>query len=77
MTKIPAPPEPGLRAELRAIESGQPHHWHCWISSDGHLWATCLHNTCGGSGTTVGSAGSPEGIARAIAEVEHEWQAAA
>lgn len=66
-----------LSAELAAVEQDNAlHHWHVWLSSEGRVWATSPHNTFGGCGTTV-DAGTSEGIARAIAVVEHAWQLAA
>lgn len=76
-TTASAPPEPGLRAELRAVEAANTrHHWHCWLSDSGCIWATSPHCEDAGSGTTV-SGGSPQAIAREIAEVEHLWELAA
>lgn len=77
-TPLPAPPEPGLRAELRAVEAAHPaHHWHCWLSSAGRVWASSPHcEEAYGSGTTVDGS-TPAQVDHEIAVTEHAWQAAA
>lgn len=63
-----------LSAALRAIERRHAaHHWHCWPSDEGRLWATSPHSPYGGSGTTVDADGAGV-LEREIARVEHDWE---
>jgi hypothetical protein len=68
--------EPGLRAELRAIEHAHP-HWHVWLSDEGRVWAVCLHLPFRSSGGVTVDGSTPEQIGREIAVVEHAWEMAA
>lgn len=70
--------EPTLTEILRAIEAAHP-GWHVWKSDGGMLWATTVtHSPYGqaGAGYTV-DAGSPECLARKIAEADHQCQSGA
>lgn len=71
-SKIP-PESPSLHAEVRAIAEANP-GWHIWMSDTGSWWATTLYCPAyrDGCGTTI-EGGTPEGLRREIAAIEHEW----